>query len=72
MVYSNTFVNCSKQSEENKLCCAFLIGWLDYIRGMSLGFFIFYFIPAAISAWYCGKRDGICIAIVSALCWYHL
>ena len=47
-----------------------LIGWLDYITGYEFGFFIFYFIPVAIAAWYCGSKDGICIAIASAVCWY--
>jgi len=47
-----------------------LIGWLDYITGYEFGFFIFYFIPVAISAWYCGSKDGICTAIASAFCWY--
>ncbi len=47
-----------------------LIGWLDYITGYELGFFIFYFIPVGIAAWYCGYKDGICIAIASAVCWY--
>ena len=47
-----------------------LIGWLDYITGYEIGFFIFYFIPVAISAWYCGSKDGICIAIASAVCWF--
>ena len=47
-----------------------LIGWLDYITGYEIGFFIFYFIPVAIAAWYCGPKDGIRIAIASAVCWY--
>ena len=47
-----------------------LIGWLDNITGYEFGFFIFYFIPVAIAAWYCGPKDGICIAIASAVCWY--
>lgn len=47
-----------------------LIGWLDYITGYEFGFFIFYFIPVAIASWYCGQRDGIFIAIASAICWY--
>jgi hypothetical protein len=47
-----------------------LIGWLDYITGYEIGFFIFYFIPVAIAAWYCGPKDGICIAISSAVCWF--
>ena len=47
-----------------------LLGWLDYITGYEFGFFIFYFIPVAIAAWYCGSKDGICLAIASAVCWY--
>jgi K+-sensing histidine kinase KdpD len=47
-----------------------LIGWLDYVTGYEFGFFIFYFIPVAISAWYCGPKDGICISIASAVCWF--
>lgn len=52
------------------LAVLFLLGWLDYITGYEFGFFIFYFIPVAIAAWYCGPRDGITIAIASAVCWY--
>lgn len=52
------------------ICVLLLIGWLDYITGYEFGFFIFYFIPVAIAAWYCGQKDGICIAIASAVCWY--
>ena len=47
------------------------IGWLDYKTGYEFGFFIFYFIPVAISAWYCGTRDGIVASIASAVCWYY-
>jgi hypothetical protein len=47
-----------------------LIGWLDYMTGYEFGFFIFYFIPVAISSWYCGRRLGLQIAFGSALVWY--
>lgn len=47
-----------------------LIGWLDYITGYEFGFFIFYFIPVSISAWYCGKRSGIAMAFGAAVCWF--
>lgn len=46
------------------------IGWLDYVTGYEFGFFIFYFIPVAISAWYCGSKDGLFSAVCSATCWY--
>ena len=47
-----------------------LIGWLDYLTGYEFGFFIFYFIPVAISSWYCGRRSGLQIAFGSAIVWY--
>lgn len=47
-----------------------LIGGLDYVTGYELGFFIFYFIPVAISSWYCGRNLGLQIAFGSAFVWY--
>lgn len=47
-----------------------LIGWLDYITGYEFGFFIFYFIPVSVSAWFAGKRPGLLMAALSAICWY--
>jgi hypothetical protein len=46
------------------------IGALDYVTGYEFGFFIFYFIPVAISSWYCGRRQGLQIAFGSAIVWY--
>jgi len=46
------------------------IGWLDYITGYEIGFFIFYFIPVSISAWLCGRRSGVTMAFASAVCWF--
>ncbi|GFE60508.1 DUF4118 domain-containing protein [Geobacter sp. AOG2] len=47
-----------------------LIGWLDYVTGYEFGFFIFYFIPVSVSAWFAGKRPGLLMAVASAICWY--
>lgn len=47
-----------------------LIGWLDNITAYEFGFFIFYFIPVAISSWYVGRRPGIFVGVASAICWY--
>ena len=46
------------------------IGWLDYVTGYEFGFFIFYFIPVAISSWYCGRSLGLQVAFGSAFVWY--
>ena len=47
-----------------------LIGWLDFITGYEIGFFIFYFIPVSISAWFVGRRAGLIMACLSAAAWY--
>jgi len=68
--HPSAFVNSLGVVRVTSLSVLLLIGWLDYITGYEFGFFIFYFIPVAIAAWYCGRNDGIWIAIASAICWY--
>jgi K+-sensing histidine kinase KdpD len=46
------------------------LGWIDYVTGYEFGFFIFYFIPVAVAAWYGGRKPGIAMAFTSAVCWY--
>jgi hypothetical protein len=70
IAHPTAFANRSGSVRAVSLSILLLIGWLDYITGYEFGFFIFYFIPVAIAAWYCGYRDGICIAVASAVCWY--
>jgi len=69
--HPTAFANSQGVVRALSLCVLLLIGWLDYITGYELGFFIFYFIPVGIAAWYCGYKDGIFIAITSAVCWYY-
>jgi len=47
-----------------------LLGWIDYLTGYEFGFFIFYFIPVSIAAWYGGRKPGIAMACASAICRY--
>ena len=47
-----------------------ILAWIDYISGYEFGFFIFYFIPVSITAWYVGRKPGIAMACASAVCWY--
>jgi K+-sensing histidine kinase KdpD len=47
-----------------------ILGVIDYITGYEIGFFIFYFIPVSIAAWYGGRKPGIAMACASAVCWY--
>ena len=68
--HPNAFADYSRFVRLASVALLLLIGWLDYITGYEFGFFIFYFIPVAVAAWYCGFKDGIRIAIASAVCWY--
>ena len=39
-----------------------IFGWIDYVTGYEFGFFIFYFLPVTIAAWYGrfpGDRHGL-------------
>ncbi|HEX9402599.1 MAG TPA: HAMP domain-containing sensor histidine kinase [Anaeromyxobacter sp.] len=47
-----------------------IITWVDYATGYELGFFIFYFVPVALTAWYGSRKAGIAFAFASGLCWY--
>ena len=46
------------------------IGWIDYATGYEFGFFIFYFIPVALTAWYVNRRAAFFMAFASAVTWY--
>jgi hypothetical protein len=47
-----------------------IISWLDFITGYEFGFFIFYFIPVSMSAWFSGRQAGLLMGCMSAACWY--
>ena len=68
--HPDAFVNSLAILRIASLAVLVLIGYIDYFTGYEFGFFIFYFIPVAISAWYCGPKDGIFTAIACAVCWY--
>jgi signal transduction histidine kinase len=46
------------------------VTWLDYVTGYEFGFFIFYFVPVALTAWYGSRSVGLAMAIVAGGCWY--
>jgi hypothetical protein len=47
-----------------------LITWVDWVTGYEFGFFIFYFIPVSIAAWYGSRRWGVAFGFAGAICWY--
>lgn len=49
--------------------CVLLLGFIDHITGYELGFFVFYFIPVAVSGWMLGFPSACVISTFSAAVW---
>ncbi len=49
---------------------ALALGYIDYITGYELGFFVFYFVPVAVAAWKVGPASSYLIAILSSIVWF--
>ena len=47
-----------------------LLGWVDYITGYELGFFVFYTMPIGLAAWYLGRWPGIWVALGATIAWW--
>ena len=46
-----------------------VVGAVDYITGIALEFFVFYFIPVAVAGWAGKKAGAIVLSLLSALVW---
>jgi hypothetical protein len=46
-----------------------LLGMLDWITGYELQFFVFYFLPVALSAWFLSLGVSVALAVLSAAVW---
>lgn len=49
---------------------ALLIGILDWLTGYKLSFFVFYFIPISLAAWFLGRYGAFSIAVLCAGVWW--
>ena len=47
-----------------------VITWADYATGYELGFFVFYFAPVALAAWYGSRTAGVLFAVLAGGCWF--
>jgi hypothetical protein len=47
-----------------------LLGWVDYITGYELGFFVFYALPIGLAAWCLGCWPGIWVALGATIAWW--
>ncbi|MFH0784396.1 MAG: hypothetical protein V2B20_20905 [Pseudomonadota bacterium] len=49
---------------------AAMVGYVDWITGYDISFFVFYFLPISIAAWFVGLEASIATAFVSAMVWF--
>lgn len=49
---------------------ALFLGWFDQLTGSELNFFVFYFLPVALAAWYVGLGAAVGLAVLCALVWF--
>ena len=49
-----------------------LVSYVDYITGYELLFFIFYFVPVGLCAWYLGRFAVLCLAVTSGIAWFSV
>lgn len=47
-----------------------VLGLLDWLTGYELNFFVFYFLPVSVSAWFLGLGASVTFAVFSALVWF--
>lgn len=47
-----------------------IVGYLDWLTGYELNFFVFYFLPISIGAWFTGLGGAISISLFSAIVWF--
>ncbi len=47
-----------------------IVGAADWVTGNEVSFFVFYFVPVSIAAWFIGIEFAIIITLVSALTWF--
>ena len=52
------------------VACVLGLGWVDWKTGYELNFFLFYFVPVSIGAWFLGLGASVSLAVFSALVWF--
>ncbi len=49
---------------------AMVLGFLDFITGYDLNFFVFYFLPVSLAAWFAGRSASLSLAVLSVMVWF--
>jgi hypothetical protein len=47
-----------------------VLGFVDWLTGYELNFFVFYFVPVSVAAWFLGFGSSVTLAVLSALVWF--
>jgi hypothetical protein len=47
-----------------------VLGLVDWQTGYELNFFVFYFAPLSVAAWFLGFGSAVALAVLSAVVWY--
>jgi hypothetical protein len=47
-----------------------IVGYLDWLTGIEMNFFVFYFLPVSIAAWALGFTTSVYYSIFAALAWF--
>ncbi|MBU4200697.1 MAG: DUF4118 domain-containing protein [Verrucomicrobia bacterium] len=47
-----------------------VLGLMDWLTGYELNFFVFYFMPVLVGAWFLGFGSSVALAVLSALVWF--
>jgi hypothetical protein len=45
------------------------LGWLDYVTGYEMSFFVFYSVPVGVAAWWVGRWPAIGLALGATVTW---
>ena len=46
------------------------MGYVDFLTGYDLGFFVFYAVPVGLAAWYLGRWPAVCVALGASVAWW--
>ncbi len=46
-----------------------LLGYLDYVTGYEMSFFVFYSVPVGVAAWWIGRWPAIALALAATVTW---
>ena len=47
------------------------LGWVDFITGHELHFFVFYFLPVCLAGWRLGLTEAVIVSLLSAATWFY-